>query len=417
MFRYKYVEGEKELLKLSPSVYGWAGDGKTFGLYIEDWDFSYSQGDLIDNPAMVVFSLIFEYYLCETNLRVEGVDVSEAGFYKYEISGQLSQIDDYYNDAYIASITTPGNVQYDVDAKILDYDGANGIIKVVASDASRMIEGDYLKIYGIKASEYLDEDSFKIFGSNESLSEPSISFSLNTRMNLYDCINQICIEHGLILRKKGSKWSIGKIDSKDVLFTFQFPLKSSGRDLINWNFKEIDQLITELNCSYMYSYLEDEYKFLNVYNAKQSPSVTDRQAFMKNLLKSAKELRRTDNKVDLELKTIRDGSIALDAAERYIAWGSQMLVECTIITNIKDHIQVEKGDIVFIFHKLLPTEISANTRFIVIAKDIVPDVTNPHLRFTLLQQPLVYGDADYHYIDTEDDKHIETEDSELLIKE
>lgn len=406
-----------DLIRVSPTAFACHLEGKVFGKYIEDWDFGFDAGDIIDLPAMVVFSLIYEYALTEKYLKVLEVDLTRVseGLYGYKLDLQVSQ-DDFYNDAYVTAISTSD--QYDLDEKILDYDGTNKIIYVASSAEARMVIGDYAKVYGIKAKDYIDEVSFKAIGAKVQNIVPVNSFSLNVQNNFYDILNGFLIENRLLLVKSGLLYKIKEIDSTDILFTFQFPLRdSNSRDQISWSSVNNSQLVTELNVASWFDYLEGDFRNIYSYDTENAPEETsavneDIQSYLAN----ARSIRKTANLANLQYKTIREDTILGSMLKSFTAWNCTQLLRCSIVTDIANHIQIEKGDIVYIYHKLIPSNLNADRRFLVLSKEIVPDVYNPHCKFSLIEQPNIY-DVNDIYIDSEDSEHFETEDSTKIKKE
>lgn len=406
------------LMSLSATAYACTMNGKVFTKYIEDWDFGFVADDLINNPAMVVFSLIYEYALTEKYLKVLEVDLTRVGegLYGYKLDLQVAQ-DDFYNDSYITAISAPGTEIYDLDEKILDYDGTNKIVYVASSAEARMVIGDYAKVYGIKAKDYIDEASFKRIGTRN----PSVvvnDFSINTQENFYDILNAFLIENRLLLIKSENKYKIKEVDGFDVDFTFQFPLKdNNSRDLISWTISQSADLITGLRVSTIFDYLKGEYRNTYDYTPELAPDATSsNNTAIKAYLAKAKSVRKLDNIADIAFRTIRTEVTIGSMLKSICGWNASQLLRCVIITDIANHIQVEKGDIVYIYHKLIPSNLNADRRFLVLSKEIIPDVYNPHCKFNLIEQPNIY-DVNDIYIDSEDSEHFETEDSTKIKKE
>lgn len=117
---------------------------------------SYNVDDLIENPGSIIESLIADEILVERDLKIDSISGSDI-----VIDGSVnntpvnSDVNDYYNGALIVNVDK--SERYNVS----DYVGGSNTF-TMASTPTGWAAGDNVYIKNIRASEFIDTDSFDV---------------------------------------------------------------------------------------------------------------------------------------------------------------------------------------------------------------------------------------------------------------
>jgi hypothetical protein len=184
-----------------------AAKGRKFGAWIDADSRSngYNAGDLIENPAYIIESLIRDEMLAEKKLVMTDPILANT----IECQSLLSSVDDYYNGAYYHNLTTG------FETTITDYDGAAKVLSLAGNDSSA-VAGNIIELTSIKYSEKIDYSSFDTVGANSSGSRHGWVFakSIQNIDNALEVIRRICYEAFVCLVKTSSgKYRLVSLDA------------------------------------------------------------------------------------------------------------------------------------------------------------------------------------------------------------
>ena len=186
----------------------------------------YNAGDVIENPAYVIESILRDWTFCERNRRIDTsasgtkavLDGSVYGF------GLISAVDDYYNNAIYYNHKT-GHKTY-----ISDYNGATKEITLASAEpVPGVMVGSYVSITNIQGDSLIDTASFDAVGNatNGLRDGYELASSLKDFTTPRTVIDEICQNFLLFVFKSGQKYKIATLEKKATADgTLSNPLKS-----------------------------------------------------------------------------------------------------------------------------------------------------------------------------------------------
>lgn len=362
---------------LGKYAYGYI-KGRTFGGWIDDNSRSngYNAGDLIENPAYIIESILRDEIFVERNLRVT-TNVNTTSFIA---TGLLSTEDDYYNGAYV----------YDIEAseyvKITDYDGSTKTITVASSFAHSL--NDNIIVTNIKGDSKIDYASFDAVGNttNGTRDDWKLTFSLTDETGVKDLIQEICESSFLMLIKSYDKYKLVTIDeTASTPDVWTNPLKTNGRELVSVAPLSLDFVYNDFKFNFRYHYGRDKSISRYYVNRNGYTSGLTNGSTLQGLCEDVYTNYKIDRLLETEYKYIRFSATAEMLFEKLVEWRTKQRLLVQWSGTFKEYCTYEVGDIVKINHWLIPDALRNVSQFMITNKEIVIQEGNPYISFSLIQ--------------------------------
>lgn len=345
----------------------------------------YSNNDLIENPVYIIESLIRHEVLAEKDLICEDLPVY-SGYSAFSFNDNtgylLSDLDDYYNGAYLINLTK------DWTAPILDYIGTTRTILVASTYIGT--ESDHYKVFNIKA-DVIDTTTFDNIGNTTNGVKKNWKFakSINVKSTWSEIAKSITRESFIGIVKSGSKYKLHAISENKTTVdgTLSMPIILSGLPSISIQFTPVENLYTEFEFNYGYEYGRNEYqnKILVTNTFATTLSVGD---FDDEQLKTKDCITNygiNNKKLSIDLEWIYDTDTAVLYAKKMIDICTRQRAVISYIGDYQHHLQYEEGDVVKIdYPKVMPASLNNSTQFQIQSVNI--DMSkNRIITFTLLE--------------------------------
>lgn len=398
------------------------GKGRMFGDWIEANGRSngYSEGDLIENPAYIIESILREelkneYYKTTTaNNLLE--DYSWTGTYEEYPGGSH----------YIGGDTLESEVTYPVslgkyyilkynqvaldppltlllrnsalDFQQLTNDGINGYKTIIFTPTkdfnyiyfAGMSMGTY-EINNITIEEYpaaynipIDTDSFDLIGNTTNGTHKDWIFakSIYNQMPLGDVLSLICYESHLLLTKSYNRFTLKSLLNTNIAGTFQFLIAQRGILKYKLEYTPIDGIYTEFVLNYHYDYGSSLYKKkITVSPVYSSNAALDSY---KIILRDNETKYRLKRKWEYSADYIYDESTALLCIENFIKQHISQRIILTFTGDLQYHIRYEIGDQVLVYlPAILPDTVNYSKVFMIFSKKI--DINSSTVEFGLIE--------------------------------
>lgn len=351
----------------------------------------YNSGDLIENPAYVVESILRDWVLSERSLRVDvrhGDNVCELDG-SVNNRGVLAATDDYYNNAIWYNHTT-GHKSY-----VTDFNGSNKYVYINDNDTS-MAAGDWVTITNIQGDNLIDTASFDAIGNttNGLRNGYKVARSINEKTSARDLLNSVCSDFLMFLTKSGRKYKLFTVEKKPTADgTFSNPLKVNGRAEISSWLSDISSYYSEYFFNHSYNFGKGDYQFKMTCNAKGSTSGLG--STYEALCKTASDKYRQGTRVyERDFQNIYSGMDLLptttttmhNIAKKLINFYTKLRLFVDYYGDFKTHMTFEPGDQVKInYASAIPTGLNNSAFFIITNKQVETINGIPTVRFTLMQ--------------------------------
>lgn len=391
---------------------------------------TYSNGDLIENPAYIIESILRDWVLAEYNLKIDSVNSANI-----LIDGSVNStplkvaINDYYNGAYLVNVTR--NERYIIS----DYNGSTKTL-TLDSAPSGWSAGDNCYIKNINAN--IDTDSFDVIGSyivengtttaaatNKLIDssqnflttvkagmqvrnmDGSISYvktvnsnteltlednimdsgddyyiagtrsawkfarSLTTQQTSQQVLNQLCYESHCMLFKSYNQFRLVTLEDGNTVGTLTQPYIENGMPQISTKLTSLLNIYTDFTLNYAYNYAKKVYTKKIVVNKNASSNVY--LDYLKTYCADAEANYKVSRKFEYYSDWIQDDSTALYLLEKLVLWNTYQRMIVTWVGNIENHIQYEIGNRVLInYDYMLPTGKNNSQVFLIIGKTVSP---------------------------------------------
>jgi len=348
-------------------------------------------GDLIENPAYVIESILRDWVFTERNRRIDvrhGDTVCELDGSVNGL-GLLSSQDDYYNGAIWYNHST-GHKTY-----VTDYNGTNKYIYLNDADAS-MAAGNYISITNIQGDNLIDTTSFDALGNttNGLRNGYKLATSIKDFETAKDIIDGICSDFLLFLYKSGTKYKIATLEKKATADgTFSNPLKANGAEQVTTWLGNLDGYYSDFKFRHFFEYAKGEYNFTMACNSNGSTSGlgTTYEGYCKT---ADAQYKRGVRLFEKEFPYIYNGMDSLPStsttmhniAKLLIKFYTRLRLFVEWNGDFKNHMAYEIGDQVKInFPKMIPNSLNNSAFFLITNKQIESVNGIPTVRFTLME--------------------------------
>ena len=362
-------------------VYAYA-KGRMYGGWIDHTgrSNSYNEGDLIENPVGIVESIIRDEILSEHRLVVSSVGMLAINSLSFNGSTHVLMYDteNYYANAYVH------NIDKDWTAKVSYYEGSTKTCALSSITVLDIDVGDRCYITNIKGDELIDITTFD--SSLSSKSSWKMALSLDTKIEAYSLLDQICFEAQLMLYKNYDKYYIKPIGSGSSVGTLTKPLiERNGNKLIDVSLSSIEDVYTDFTIHYAFLANENSYAKTIVCN-KDTTNSTYITSSYKTLCSNAEDNYKLKRKLEINLDFIHDEATAAYFLQRIIKEKTKQKTLVGYSGDVQNHIQYEKGDLVKIN---VPDRITASqnntTVFLITKQDIYFQRGNTQINFKLVE--------------------------------
>lgn len=334
----------------------------------------HSEGDLIENPAGVIESIIRDEMLRELDYEV--ATYSSTGKY-IDIITTPNRKTDFYQDGYIH------NVSNDWVKKITYSSSSTYQTRIyvgILSDVTTAI-GDKIFLTNVNAN--IDTTSFDTFETARS--GWVFRRSVNKNISALDLLNELCYESHSILFRSNQTFKIVALESGTALATLGRPLDSGGV-LFRANLVNPLNLYSDFRIGYNYDYGKGDY--LNEIICNKEGSTSGLGSTYEGYCKTVNSDLGIERKYEYNLKNISDETTALNFAKKIIKhltanklviWGTWSAYEAA---------KYEVGDLLKInYSDGMPSSENNNTVYMVKRKRIITKKRNPAVELTLMELP------------------------------
>lgn len=352
-----------------------------------------NEGDLIENPAYVIESLLRDWVFTERTLKIDTVNSTSS----VVISGAtyntplLSSVDDFYNGAIWWNHST-GWKTY-----ISDYVGSSKTLTLASADITgAMVAGDVVSITNIQGDNLIDTTSFDAIGNttNGLRNGYKLANSIKDVATAKNLIDGICADFLLFLFKSGTKYKLVTLEKKATADgTFSNPLKANGVEQVTTWTSDLGFYYSDFILRHGFSYPKGDYNHKMTCNPKGSTSGLG--STYQSLCKTAADLYRQGARVyEREFPYIYNGMDSLPStsttmhniAKLLIKFYTRLRLFVEWNGDFKNHMTYEVGDQVKInFSKLIPNSLNNSAFFLITNKQIESVNGIPTVRFTLME--------------------------------
>ena len=348
----------------------------------------YNTGDLIQNPAYIIESLLRDENFTERDLKIYTID---PGLHKYvTINNLVSSEDDYYKYALYYNVTT------DHLTHIVAYDGGAKTFELSSADLSGSANDD-VYITNIRGDYKIDYASFDVIGNTTNGNRKDWLFDrcYTEKENISDILDELLNEcHCELIENANpitgeTKIRIIALDS-GTGDTWTNPAYKSGIELSDGDLTPLDNIYTSFRLKYFYDYGSGEY-LKEIYVDKNGfPSTaTILSATEQTLCADAESNYFVSQLYEYSSENIYDDATAEKMLQKKIEWYTKqhlILSWTTQLTGNTDFIKYEIGDQIKLnFSKSVPSGMNNSTYFMIIAKRIIPLTGGGDIEWTLME--------------------------------
>jgi len=350
-------------------------------------------GDLIENPAYVIESILRDWVFVERNRRIDTTSATNKAILSGAVNGLglLNATDDYYNGAIWYNHKT-GHKTY-----ISDYVGSTKEVTLASADGSGlMAAGDYISITNIQGDNLIDTASFDALGNttNGLRNGYKLATSIKDFETAKNIIDGICADFLLFLFKSGTKYKIATLEKKATADgTFSNPLKANGTEQVTTWINSLDGYYSDFKFRHFFEFAKNEYNFSMTCNSNGSTSGLG--STYEGYCKTADaQYRQGVRLFEREFPYIFNGMDSLPSTTTTMHSIAKLLI--TFYTRLrffvdwygdfKNHITYEIGDQVKInYSGAIPTGLNNSAFFLITDKQIESVNGIPTVRFTLME--------------------------------
>ena len=352
----------------------------------------YSEGDLIENPAYIIESLLRDENFTERDLRITTVGGTDD---LLTITGLASSQDDYYNGAIYYNATTG------VSRLITDYAGATKIITLEDATDAAVTADDNVFITNIQGGNKIDYASFDLVGNTTDGSRGTTATkwifgrSFAGKQDIRNILDELCFESHCELIESINP-DTGLVQFKLVAIdsgsgdTWTNPAYIEGVEQIVAKLSSLDNIFTKFRLKYHYDYGKGDY-LKEIYVDKNSypTDATVLSNIEKNLCEYAEQSYVASRLFEYDSMNIYNDATAEYLLQKKIQWFTKQRLMVRVITPITgnfDWVKYERGDQVKLnFSKGIPTGLNNSSMFMITNKTITPTISGGLITWELIE--------------------------------
>ena len=342
----------------------------------------YSEGQLIENPAYIIESILRDEILAERDLELTEVGDTDT----FAINLLRMRVNDYYNGAMIYNVT-----QNEKDYIIDNYQSGLNIVVGTFTTHPLWSESPADKLYvtNIQGDNKIDYASFDAIGNTTNGKRKDWVSRIDiTEENTADSLlNELLFESRCILFSTNKKYKLVALDEETgSVDTWTEPLKSGGRYLFYAELTPLGELYNDFIIRYDMDYAAgDMSKNYFVNQNGYTASLTNGSTFQATCRDNFNTYRR-GNSFRYDLKSISEDATAELFFDKIVNWHSKQRLVVNWSTPVSDYLEYEVGDQVILNNtKLIPTGINNSSKFMIFENKILPIPGAPQINFKLIE--------------------------------
>lgn len=372
----------------------------------DSWAYNRTSQDLstsIETPEYIIESLLREEIYVERDILITAVTTS-GSFKLIQCNDLKSEVDDYYNGAYILNHKT--TIEFGI--KVLDYVAST---KTLYIDSSYGEPSGYISLSNINPN--INTASFDLSGNSVTglRKDWKMSNSILSVTSSDNIFSSICNEAFIWLCKDESGYRIITDDPSNIAGTFQYHIAKKGIIDMQISYTPASEICTDFKLHYYYSYGRASYlKELSV-NPK-SASVASLNDYI-TVCADAEQNYRVSKKWEYSADWIRDDATALAYLIKIINQHTRQLLIASFKGDLQNHLKYVIGDKVLIYMpSVLPDTINYSKVFMIFSKKI--NINSSTVEFGLIEMA---EQPENINITTEVPEDLTTEDEDLFFIE
>jgi len=353
----------------------------------------FSEGDLIENPAYVIESILRDWVFCERNRRIDSTSATNKAILSGAVNGLglLSGVDDYYNNAIWYNHTT-GHKTY-----ISDYNGSTKEVTLASADGSGlMAAGDYISVTNIQGDNLIDTTSFDAVGNSTNGTRDGylLAASIKDFQSPRAIIDEICNNFLLFVFKSGLKYKTATLEKKATADgTLTNPLKMNGVPQIFTWLTGLSDYYSDFSFKHFNEHARNEY--LHTMQCSANGSTDGLGTTYEGYCKTANEqYRQGVRKYERDFAYIYNGMDSLPSTDTTMHAVAKLLIKfytrlrlmVDFYGDFKNHMKYEVGDQLKInYAGAIPTGLNNSAFFLVTGKTIETVNGIPTVRLILME--------------------------------
>lgn len=351
-------------------------------------DPTYTEGDLIEQPAYLFESLYRDEFFVERDLSISTYigTTSGGGLYNYTftVNDLSSSIDDFYNNAIIHNATT-GKKYY-----VTGFTGSSKtIVATTTIQDTAIAAGDKIFFTNIKGDSKLDIESIDIVGNDTDGLRNGWKFnrSIYQEEDPELLLGNLLFEMRCMRDRRYDKIALIALDEEaGSVDTWTSPIKQRGKYAVSCNLSPVNNLINDLTVNYAYDYGKQDFSKKLFVNKNGYSSELTNGATYKTTCKSVYDnYHKLINKYEYNCKWISDDATAELFFNHLFEWKSKQRLIVNWMGGLKDYIKYDRGDQVILNHSRIPTGLRNVSKFMIQSNLGVPIPGGSVINFKLIQ--------------------------------
>lgn len=374
-----------------------SAEGRKFGAWVDLYnggvrDNGYDIGDLIQNPAYLIESLLRDENFVERDLVI--TSVASAGV-EIVVNGLLSSVDDYYNYALYYNATTGWTATID------DYVGLTKTLYLSVEPDSGAATNDNIYIVNIQGDNKIDITSFDLVGNtsdgkrNGEGNNWKFARTYTSKNNIRNILDELCFDsHCELIESVNPDTGINQFKlvaiEPAIGDTWTNPAYVDGLEQVTASLTPLENVFTQFRLKYFYDYGKGDF-IKEIYVDKNSypTTATILSATEQTLCVNAETNYQVSKLFEFSSMNIYDDITAELCLQKKIGWLTKQRLLVRYLTPIvgnADYIKYEVGDQVKLnFAKDIPTALNNTTMFMITSKTIRPALSGGQIQWELLE--------------------------------
>ena len=367
--------------------------GRMFGGWVDlhngtSRDNGYDIGDLIENPAYIIESLLRDENFVERDLTI--TSTASAGV-EIVVNGLLSSVDDYYNNAYYYNATTKWVAMID------DYVGTSKTLNLSVEPDSGASTSDNIFILNIQGDKKIDITSFDLIGNTTNGTRKDWKFAreFTTKENIRNILDELCFEsHCELVESINPDTGINLFKlyaiEPSTGDTWTNPAYSGGLEQVTAQLTPLESVFTQFRLRYFYDYGKGDF-IKEIYVDKNSypTSATILSATEQTLCANAETNYGVSKLFEYSSMNIYEDATAERLLQKKIEWFTKQRLLVRYLTPIvgnSDWVKYEIGDQVKLnFSKSIPSTLNNSAMFMITGKAMQPALSGGQIQWELIE--------------------------------
>lgn len=332
-----------------------------------------NQGDLIDNFAFIIESIIRDEANSETNRNITNILTTTAC-----VCDELQSVyDDSYAGGYIK------NVDRNITANITSYDFASKTLGYSGFGTSLFAAGDSFLLTNIRDN--VDTSTFDNVGTDRAVWQARRC--IHNQDTSDNVINGLLYDSWCIMHRSFDKYKLATLDTGLTVGTFNTPLLSNA-PMVSCELTSLGDIFTSFTLEYDYHYARGEFSKKMSVDASGVSDPSNLSSDLVTACNTAEINHRVSNHFQYGSKWISDDLTASLFMQRAVDWFTDRRLVVKWRGSVAEHIQYEIGDKVLInYPDMIPNGVNNSSVFIITGIDHDTSKSMGGIEFTLVQLP------------------------------